>query len=144
MPHDHLLAKTVLRLIPAGTSAGGNPSHRRKDGTRAKGRAYRPPTLANPGNVIDCGAVGGGNIGSSLAHENEAPFPEFLAESFIRPFCPPNSTVLDPFDGSGTTAVVAARLGRNAITIDCRPSQADIVRRRAAEAIALRNRSGDR
>ncbi len=123
---------------------GGNPSHRRKDGTRVKGRAYRPPSLANPGNVIDCGAVGGGNIGSPLAHENEAPFPEFLAEFFIRSCCPLDGTVLDPFGGSGTTAVVAAKLGRNAITIDCRPSQADIVRRRVAEAIALRNRPGDR
>ena len=68
---------------------GGPPTHRRADGTRANGskttdhksdgrrlpRIYIPPVLANPGNVIDCGPGGGGHMGSPLAHENEAPFP---------------------------------------------------------------------
>jgi len=47
-----------------------------------------------------------------------AVFPEALVELPIRATCPRGGTVLDPFVGSGTTAVVALRLGRKAIGID--------------------------
>jgi hypothetical protein len=139
---------------------GGAPSHRTTNGTRVgpsqEQRArfgshrvrrrmqldgtlpgYKPPELANPGNLIDCGAGGGGNIGSALAHENEAPFPEYLAEFFIRSFCPPGGTVLDCFSGSGTTAAVALKNGRNAIGIDIRESQVELSKRRVAEVAPL-------
>lgn len=92
-----------------------------------------PPERANPGNIIRCN-VGGGRMGSLLAHENEAPFPEELVEFFVRSFCPPGGVVLDPFSGSGTTAAVAMAHGRQAIAIDARESQIDICRRRLAQA----------
>ena len=47
-----------------------------------------------------------------------AVFPEALVELPIRATCPRGGTVLDPFVGSGTTAVVTLRLGRKAIGID--------------------------
>lgn len=72
----------------------------------------------------------GGRIGCHLAHENEAPFPEKLAESFVRSFCPPSGVVLDPFCGSGTTLAVALRHGRRSIRIDIRESQVDLTKRR--------------
>ena len=93
---------------------------------------YREPKIANPGNVIHC-AVGGGLMGSRLCHENEAPFPEDLAEFFIRSFCPPSGIVLDPFSGSGTTAATAKKLGRQFIGIDIRESQVDLANRRLQE-----------
>lgn len=122
---------------------GGSPSHRLQNGERAgcrstsrrpdgKLRRYEPPKISNPGNVIDCGAVGGGNMGSPLASENEAPFPLRLAEFFVKSFCPPGGTVLDPFAGSGTTMEAAARNGRNSVSIDIRESQCDLMRRRLA------------
>ena len=92
---------------------------------------YTPPALANPGNVIHCKA-GGGHMGSKLAHENEAPFPEKLAEAFVLSFCPPGGTVMDPFCGSGTTLAVAKKHGRNAIGIDIRASQGELTGRRLA------------
>lgn len=92
---------------------------------------YTPPKKANPGNVIHC-KVGGGTMGNKLCHENEAPFPEDLAEFFIKSFCPPDGTVLDPFCGSGTTCDVAERLGRNSIGIDIRESQVELSKRRCA------------
>jgi hypothetical protein len=115
---------------------GGSPSHRLKNGVRVgslKPRGYRPPARSNPGNVVRCGAVGGGNMGSKLAHENEAPFPEKLAEFFVRSFCPPGGVVLDPFAGSGTTAAVAKRLGRSSISIEVRQSQVELIHRRLEE-----------
>lgn len=113
---------TTKRQLRKGGSRRGKDDERRDHG-------YTLPAIANPGNVITC-KVGGGLMGSKLAHENEAPFPESLAEFFIRSFCPPGGTVLDPFSGSGTTASVAVRLGREAIAIDVRESQCELTRRR--------------
>lgn len=118
--------------------------------------SYTPPVLANPGNVIEEKytakqveqlleehgdilrlKVGGGLMGSDLAHENEAPFPEALAEFFIKSYCPPGGVAMDFCAGSGTVAAVAARLGRRYVAIDARESQIEIVRRRLLEGIAL-------
>jgi hypothetical protein len=134
---------------PPKCKPGGAPTHRLKDGSRkatqaerklmgphrARRRAglgYTPPELANPGNVIDCGAVGGGNMGDAICHENEAPFPEKLAEFFVKSFCPPGGVVLDPFSGSGTTAKVALTHGRSAVAMDVRESQIELTTRRCA------------
>lgn len=110
---------------------GGAMSYRQSDGARVNGilRAYEPPKNANPGNVIKC-KVGGGLMGSPLAHENEAPFPESLAERFILPFCRPGGTVLDPFCGSGTTGSVAIKHGRKFVGIDIREEQCELTLRR--------------
>lgn len=115
---------------------GGPPSHRttaprghRGGDVRVLSRIYKPPKKANPGNVISVTA-GGGVMGNRLCHENEAPFPERLAEFFIRSFCPPGGVVLDPFSGSGTTVAVAAKHGRRGIGIDVRGSQIKLAKRR--------------
>ncbi len=97
-------------------------TRRKADGSRPRDGVYNMPTKANPGNIIHC-KVGGGLMGDPLAHENEAPFPEALAEFFIQSFCPPDGIVLDPFSGSGTTVAVARKQGRRGIGIDVRESQ---------------------
>jgi DNA modification methylase len=45
-------------------------------------------------------------------------FPPRLVEPMIKAGCPQCGIVLDPFSGSGTTGVVARKLGRNFIGID--------------------------
>ncbi|QDT41043.1 DNA adenine methyltransferase YhdJ [Gimesia alba] len=100
-----------------------------RDGDTQTEIAYVPPVKANPGNVIQC-KVGGGLMGSKLAHENEAPFPESLVEFFVKSFCPPGGLVLDPFSGSGTTAAVALKNGRGAVGLDVRKEQNMLARRR--------------
>jgi DNA modification methylase len=50
-----------------------------------------------------------------------AHFATFPPELIVRPVlasCPPGGTILDPFGGSGTTAVVATGHGRNCVLID--------------------------
>lgn len=111
----------------------GGKRHTKRDPDASREQVYLEPVLANPGNVIKC-KVGGGQMGSKLTHENEAPFPEALAEFFVRSFCPPGGIVLDTFSGSGTTAAVAVMNGRNAIATDIRESQCELTRRRVAEA----------
>jgi len=49
---------------------------------------------------------------------HSAAFPESLPTWFIELFTQPEDVVLDPFIGSGTTAVAAKRLGRNYVGID--------------------------
>jgi hypothetical protein len=46
-------------------------------------------------------------------------------------------TVLDPFLGSGTTAVVAARHGRNCIGIELNPAYVKMAQRRLNESVGL-------
>jgi DNA modification methylase len=93
------------------------------------GSAADAPPVANPGNVIDCKA-GGGNMGDRLAHDNEAPFPEYLVEFFIRSFCPPAGVACDCFAGSGTTGKMAVLLGRRFVGCDVRLDQVELARRR--------------
>lgn len=59
-----------------------------------------------------------------------AVMPEALAATCVLASCPPGGTVLDPFGGAGTTAVVADRLGRNAVLIDLHPDYAAMAERR--------------
>ena len=64
-----------------------------------------------------------------------ATFPPALAESCILAGCPEGGTVLDPFGGAGTTALVANRLRRNAIMCELNPEYARIaIRRLEADA----------
>jgi modification methylase len=56
--------------------------------------------------------------------EHPAPYPEELAERLIRMFSFVGDTVLDPFVGTGTTMVAAAKWGRNSIGIEISPDYA--------------------
>lgn len=111
---------------------GGKPSHQSRDG-RIEGN-YKPPEICKASDVIDCGSVGGGSMGSKLSKENEAPYPERLIVPLVLSYCPPGGTVLDPFCGSGTTGAVAVKNGRNFIGIDNRQSQVELAKRRIKEA----------
>lgn len=115
-----------------GVSRRANGRSKKYESTAIKnggGGGYALPEIANPGNLIHTNA-GGGHLGASVAHENEAPFPEKLAEFFVLSLCQPGGTVLDPFSGSGTTAAVAQRHGRKFIASDIRESQCELTRRR--------------
>lgn len=48
-----------------------------------------------------------------------AVFPASLVETCIKATCPEDGVVLDPFSGSGTTAMVAQKLKRSYVVIDC-------------------------
>ena len=59
-----------------------------------------------------------------------ATFPPDLIEPCIKAGCPEGGTVLDPFGGSGTTALVADRLGRNSILIELNPKYVKMMKKR--------------
>jgi site-specific DNA-methyltransferase (adenine-specific) len=61
-----------------------------------------------------------------------AVYPEKLAERMVRAGCPPGGVVLDPFFGSGTTGVVARKLGRNYVGIELNPEYVEMAKERLA------------
>lgn len=79
--------------------------------------------MVYPTNVLHM-ATECGNRGHSAA------FPIELPSWFIRLFTQPNDLVLDPFIGSGTTAIAAVQLGRNYIGIDINPAYIELSRQR--------------
>ena len=111
---------------------GGHFRQRGKDGQRRKGSNYPTANLARPRDVLRV-IVGGGQMGSPLAHLNEAPYPEKIVEPFVLTCAPVGGVVLDPFCGSGTTPKVAKMHGRHFIAIDNRESQVKLTKRRLKE-----------
>lgn len=64
-----------------------------------------------------------------------ATFPPELIEPCILAGCPDGGTVLDPFGGSGTTAGVAVKHGRNAILCELNQDYADLIPARVASIV---------
>ena len=59
------------------------------------------------------------HLSTECSNKNHsAAFPNSLPEWFIKLFTKENDVILDPFIGSGTTAIVADKMGRNYIGID--------------------------
>lgn len=89
---------------------------------------YFHPYGKNPGDVwtLPTAAFKGAHF---------AVFPLALAERLVAALCPPGGLVLDPFCGSGTSLLAAARLGRRGLGFEVNPEYAEMARRRvAAEA----------
>lgn len=131
---------TATETSGSGRKVNGEHKNKRKnfreskDGTVKGSHDRNICVKANPGNVIHM-KVGGGVMGSRLCHENEAPFPEALAEFFVKSFCPPGGIVYDPFCGSGTTLAAAGLNLRGSIGTDIRESQVELTCRRLSECV---------
>jgi len=55
-----------------------------------------------------------------------------IIERMLKASCPPGGLVLDPFMGSGTTAVAARRLGRHFTGFELNPAYCEIIQQRLA------------
>ena len=64
-----------------------------------------------------------------------AVYPEDLIVPCVLAGCPVGGTVFDPFTGSGTTAVVALKNGRNYIGTELNPEYVQIAEERIKEAV---------
>lgn len=71
---------------------------------------------------------------SKFREAHFAVFPEALVATCITATCPAGGLVLDPFLGSGTTVVVAQRLGRHYLGIDCVAEYCAMASRRLARS----------
>lgn len=69
-----------------------------------------------------------------IKRKHPAPFPDKIPYDFISVFCPPNGIVLDPFLGSGSTAVGAKKLGRKFIGFDISKEYCEVATQRVNES----------
>tara|TARA_Y100001951_G_C11267723_1_gene256707 strand:- start:315 stop:1271 length:957 start_codon:yes stop_codon:yes gene_type:complete len=106
---------------PDGVAKELGYSHQNKDG---RGKIVRP----NPNGSIrkDVWKLNT----SSYAGGHFAVFPDMIPQLAIQAGTRPKDTVLDPFMGSGTTAVVATRLLRKWVGIELNPEYAEIIEKR--------------
>lgn len=77
-------------------------------------------------------------VTGASTRNHPAPYPEELAERLVRMFSFVGDTVVDPFLGTGTTSVAAARWGRNSIGIEVDPEYFQMSEnriRRSAESL---------
>lgn len=129
--------------------AGGKTNGTMKAVAKRSGNKERKPASAR-GVPVDTDGKSSGAVAGSVPWEGTtrnkrsvwevctapfpaayfATFPPALIEPCIKAGCPEGGTVLDPFGGSGTTGLVADRLGRDAILIELNPEYAAMAERR--------------
>jgi len=100
--------------------------HRADDGWRPGGAGFTQGDRAQCDTVIDVGTIGNGR--TDLAHP--APFSPELADFFVLSYSAPAMLVCDPFTGSGTVAISAAKHGRQFIGGDLGERVEDLERGR--------------
>lgn len=93
------------------------------------------PLGAKPRDVFEIPVICNG-MAEKTPHATQKP--EALIEKLIRASSAPGQLVVDPFVGSGTTAVVAERLGRAWIAGDSDPRYVGLARERLAAASPAR------
>jgi len=79
--------------------------------------------MVYPSNVLHLATECANRGGSAV-------FPVILPDWFIRLFTQPGDVVLDPFIGTGTTAIAARKLGRHYVGVDILESECIIARKR--------------
>lgn len=78
--------------------------------------------LARPSNVIE--------VPAASSTEHSAAYPVALPEFFCKAFSDAKDLVVDPFLGSGTTLIAAARTGRRCYGFEISPAYVDVIRKR--------------
>ena len=75
--------------------------------------------------------------GASTRNGHPAPYPEKLMNRLIRMFSFVGDTILDPFLGSGTTMLAAAKIGRNSIGVEIDDVYAEMAKKRIENEFGL-------
>lgn len=118
VPHSD---STVARLAAGPVAIARRTPGEKRDpnvyGTAAG--ADLTATGKNPGDVWTIATV-------PFSEAHFATFPVALPERCIQAGCKPGGTVLDPFSGSGTTGLAAARHGRRYVGIDLNREYLDL------------------
>ncbi len=114
-----------------GTTTRGNPSFRQTDGTLQVGNKRVIKEYGIRDNIWRYHNGAGYGSTDKLAKLHPATFPEKLAEDHIITWSNVGDLVLDPFMGSGTTAKMATKTGRNWIGFDISNKYCEIAEERA-------------
>lgn len=101
--------------------------NRRTDGTTTKTVTRPINKMKCPGTIWNYLMAGDKN---PLKRKHPAVFPDKIPLDVIQVFCPENGIVMDPFLGSGSTAVAAKNLGRNFIGFEIVPEYCELAKER--------------
>lgn len=105
-------------------------SGRKADGTRNSGKSEVREKMGQRYNIWHYPIGGGHSATDKIAFEHPAIFPEKLVFDHILSWSNEGDIVLDPFIGSGTTGLVANKLGRHYVGIELNPQYVEIAKRR--------------
>ncbi len=72
------------------------------------------------------------DVTGQIRRDHPAPFPVEIPRRLIRMFSFVGDTVIDPFAGTGTTALAAMECGRNSISVEIEPRYVQLIRERLA------------
>lgn len=114
----------------AGKSTYGDVTRREKDGSLTNKGKKQIQKFGVRTNIWKYINGKGFSTKDKIAYEHPAVFPEKLVEDHILSWSSENDLVLDPFGGSGTTAKVASKLGRNYISIEVSKKYCNIAKKR--------------
>ena len=109
----------------------GRNTHRNKDGELVETEDIKPVPKYSPRNNIWRYVVGGGyGQKDKSAYKHPATFPADLAKDHILTWTNKGDIVLDPFMGSGTTAIACIELGRNYVGFEISEEYCDLINTR--------------
>lgn len=125
--------RNVLGQNPSSVGEKYNRDKKNKDGTE---KYYSMPARqvklnpkgAVPPDFLDINT----NCRADDIVEHYATYPQDLINPLIKAGCPEGGIILDPFGGSGTTAVAAKKLNRNFILIELNKNYCEIAEKRIA------------
>ncbi|MDR3286119.1 MAG: site-specific DNA-methyltransferase [Prevotellaceae bacterium] len=109
-----------LHALPYGGQAGGRLTQIENKGftiIKIYGNSIRKDVIES-------------NVETIQGNKHPAVYPEFIIQEIIKLLTKEGDVVLDPFLGSGTTAVVAQRLRRNYIGIEIHPEFVEYAKER--------------
>jgi len=105
---------------------------RKPGGYRSPGRSERVLSLISAENYQLWFRQIWSDVTGASTKLHPAPFPLELAERLVRMFSFVGDTVLDPFMGTGTTNLAAARWGRNSVGVEIDTAYFDLAHQRVA------------
>jgi site-specific DNA-methyltransferase (adenine-specific) len=114
-----------IHAEPYGGQNGGRKIHLERDGftiIRIYGNSMKRDVIESPVETIK------GNV-------HPAVYPEYIIQEFLKLLTKKDDVVLDPFMGSGTTAVVCKKMARNFIGIEINPEYCDYALKKIAQSI---------
>lgn len=123
----------MLRLFKE-TPGGGRSEHTRPSRHSFDlSHTWKDKGGADPGSVLTISNTSSNDTFHRLCKQfgvgHPARFPEKLAEFFIKAGTNEGDIVLDPFGGSGTTAIVSQKMGRNFIYIEINPDYCEMAQK---------------